>query len=243
MLISRLRELVGRQLRRRIERRALRIICGNEPLKDIVQNARRPGFKYYEPDVTTNVDYSDSLTLYEWVKTRKPKEVLEFGPGVSTLVIAQAMHENGFGRITTLENLEKFHMLAKQNCPEHLQPYIDFRLSPTIKKSYGPFHGVGYEHIPERNYEFVFVDGPNYDANTEFDVDVLEVIARSDTPVSAVIDSRTGSSFIYHLVLGKKFRYRYLTGLGFIDQATKEDLLPYKRIVADAMKRRAFQRL
>lgn len=241
-MISTFRQWAGKRARMFYERRAYNRICRNAALFEILQQARRPGFKYYQPDVTTNIDYTDSLTLYEWIKRHKPKEVLEFGPGVSTLVIAQALHENGFGRVTAIENMEKFFQKAKESCPSRLLPYIDFHLYPVVKKSYGPFNGVGYEHIPDRPYELIFVDGPNYDVSSEFDVDVLDVIAKSETPVCAFVDSRTGSSFMYHLILGNKFKYRYLTGLGYIDSATKKDLLPFKKIIAAAMKRRAFKR-
>jgi len=241
-MISTLRQHAGLALKRYVERRAYMALTKNPALREILQHARKPGFKYYQPDITTNIDYSDSLALYRWIRKHKPKEILEFGPGVSTLIMAQALYENGRGRVTTIENIEKFLVKAKDSCPERLQPYIEYLLIPDVKKRYGPFHGVGYDHIPKRDYELVFVDGPNYDAQSEFDVDVLDVIARSEKPVSAFIDSRTGSSFMYHLILGKKFKYRYLTGLGFIDAATKRDLQPFKKIVATAMKRRAFRR-
>lgn len=240
--IRKVRQMLGKKMRQTVEQRAYETLRKNDALSEILRRGRKPGPEYYDPDITTNVNYSDSLALYTWAKKNKPQEVLEFGPGISTLVIAQALHENGSGRITTIEDVEKFFLKAKNSCPDHLLPYIDFRLSPKIRKNYGPFHGVGYEHIPELPYDLVFVDGPNYDAHLEFDVDVLDVIAKSEKPVSAFIDSRTGSCFMYHLVLGDKFKYRYLTGLGYIDRATKRDLLPFVKIIARAMRKRAFRR-
>ena len=39
----------------------------------------------------TGASYSDYLTLYEQVKSFKPREVVEFGTGITSVVLAQAL--------------------------------------------------------------------------------------------------------------------------------------------------------
>lgn len=55
---------------------------------------------------STGANYFDYWLLYSHIRRTKPREVLELGPGLTTLVIAQALHENGSGRVTAMEDLK-----------------------------------------------------------------------------------------------------------------------------------------
>jgi hypothetical protein len=191
---------------------------------------------------STGAQYSDYWALYSYVRKYKPKEILELGPGITTLVLAQAVKENGEGRITAMEDVPFYFDATQKIIPPELASFIDLRLSPKTKYQYGPFTGVAYTEIPQRQYEFVYVDGPNYEAEKEFDADIIQVIRNAEHPVTAYIDSRTGSCFIYHLLFGSKFRFHYTKRLGIIDRATKRDLRTFNQVVATSMKRREFHR-
>ena len=194
--------------RRILQRHAYRRLARRPELKRILET----------PIGTTGADYSDYWALYAYIRRHRPRHVLEFGPGVTTGIMAQALFENGTGHLTTMEDVPHYHEGAKRSLPDHLRPLIDLRLSPKVEKRYGPFAGIGYQLIPERPYDFVYVDGPDYDKKTAYDVDVLEIIARSDIPVTAMVDYRVGSCFVYQLALGDKFRFSHLRKLGYIDR-------------------------
>ena len=228
-----LRERIARAYRRMAERRGYRRLVRHPPLRHILGIDTG----------TTGADYTDYWALYSYIKKRRPQQVLEFGPGVTTLIMAQALFENGAGQLTSMEDVPHYYEGAKRSIPSHLHPIIDLRLSSKVEKRFGPFVGVGYEHIPERPYDFIFVDGPHYDKRTEYDADILEIIAKSETPITAIIDYRLASCFIYHLALGNKFKYSYLRKLGYIDGATKHSLRDYERIVVEAFKSRCFKRV
>ena len=236
------RDEIGRAVKRHLERRALKKLNQNPTIAEVLAKARPAGPKNYNPNVTTGVDYTDDLTLYNWIKKNKPQEILECGRGVTTSIMAQALLENGGGRITALEDSEEFFEKGKENIHPTVRHLVDYRLTKRITKRYGPFVGVGYEGIPDRPYDFVFIDGPNYDRTAEYDADIFEIVAKSNKPVSAMIDTRTGSCFIYHLVFGDKFRYDYLGRFGFIDGATKDDMRDYLSIISHSMKRREWRR-
>lgn len=178
---------------------------------------------------STGANYYDYWLLYSHIRKHKPKEVLELGPGITTLVIAHALHENGSGRVTAMEDQQKYHDALQAIIPDHLRPFIDHVHSPSHQTHWGPFRGRAYESIPERDYDLVWIDGPNYDRNTEFDVDILPLVSKRDKPITAFVDSRIGSCFIYKLVFGKKFKYDYIRRTGTL-HASRHDMRNYTQI-------------
>ncbi|MDR1943047.1 MAG: class I SAM-dependent methyltransferase [Endomicrobium sp.] len=70
------------------------------------------------------------LKLHEYITNAKPKTVLEFGSGVSTIVICDALSQNNSGRLISVEHLEKFMeetMEVIKN--ENLSSFLDLRLA------------------------------------------------------------------------------------------------------------------
>lgn len=191
---------------------------------------------------STGCNYTDYLALYRYIRTHKPIEVLELGSGLTTSLIAQALKENGSGRLTSMEDTPSYYQETLRSIPLNLKTFVDLRLSPSTEGRYGPFCGILYQNIPERPYDFIFIDGPYCDAEKSFNLDILRILEGTTRPLTAYVDSRTGSCFIYHLVLGTKFSFNYLGRLGIIDRATSKDLKSYKKIVSDSMKRREFKR-
>lgn len=206
-------------LRAWLGERARRKVFANESLRDLVTvNSPSTGANYY-----------DYWLLYSHIRKTKPHEVLELGPGLTTLVIAQALRENGAGRVTAMEDIPKWHDALDRIIPDALRPHIDLRLSPCREMHWGPFRGKAYGEIPERDYEFVWIDGPSYDKTREFDADILEVVARSERPVTAFVDSRLASCFFYKLVFGRRFKHDYVRGLSFL-RASRHDMKSFRDI-------------
>ena len=48
--------------------------------------------------------------------------------------------------------------MAKDILPTHFIKYVDFVLSDVIEDHYSIFRGMRYKNIPNRNYDFVYVD-------------------------------------------------------------------------------------
>ncbi len=107
------------------------------------------------------------------------------------------------------------------------------------------FRGVGYQDVPERPYDFVFVDGPHHIAPSDnyfvFDFDLINVVSRSEVPVFAVVDYRLTSCFVFQQLLGpEKARFDAVLELGFIGPCVREDVNPVTaRAHAGAGARRA----
>jgi hypothetical protein len=178
---------------------------------------------------STGADFYDYWLLYSYIRQAKPREVLELGPGITTLVIAQALSENGSGRVTAIEDVEHYYKALENIIPDKLRSYIELHLSPSHQTNWGPFRGKAYKEIPDRNYDLVWIDGPNYDRQSEFDADILEIVSKSDRPITAFVDSRMGSCFIYSLVFGRKFKFDYIRRIGVL-RACRADMKTYSQI-------------
>ena len=94
--------------------------------------------------------------------------------------------------------------------PRHLKKYIDFVLSEKVEYCYAIFRGVGYKDVPDRPYDFVFVDGPSTlalsDGTRSFDFNYINVVMKSTKPVFGIIDKRLGTSYVFQKIGGGKKR-------------------------------------
>lgn len=86
--------------------------------------------------------WEDLWTLYSIVRAKKPKLVLEYGSGVSTILLAQALWQNGSGRLISLENAPEWVEVTRSRLPDHLREVCALRLSqPVIKTMRGFYDG------------------------------------------------------------------------------------------------------
>ncbi len=229
------------------ERQAEMTLRKNRPLWGLLQD-------YLKNSPSTGCAYSDYLLLYNYIRNRKPKEVLECGTGVSTVVIAYALKENerdyGIkGRVTSMEESPNYYNVALKLFPEResLKSYAEIVLSPVMEDTYHFFRGIRYKDVPLRPYDFVFVDGPDYlcDPKGEiilFNFDFVDIVRKSEKPVGALIDTRTTTCFVYSLLFGDEFRYDYVRKVGIVEPVTKNDLAPVQKIVARSMRAHSFKR-
>jgi len=225
-------------LRYFIEKKNTKLLRNNKGLWDELNN-------YLNKSKSTGCNISDYWEIYKYVRKNKPKEILECGTGVSTVVMAYALIENekeGFhGRITSMESINKYLLMAKKLLPINMNKYVEFVLSPVVEDNYALFRGMRYEKIPkDRNYDFVYVDGPSYfcpkDGSVTFDYDLLHVIKHSNTKVSAIVDKRVSSCYVFQKVLGKeKVKYNAISHLGFIGPCNKFDLLNFDKITPSSV--------
>lgn len=189
---------------------------------------------YLQKTESTGCGYIDYACLYDTVRTTKPIEILECGTGVSTLVIAHALMENEKetgrgGRVTSMEENAAWLDMSRRLLPSQYEKYVAFELSDTIEDCYSLFRGVRYAAIPDRPFDFVFVDGPKYvsplDGSATFDFDYIHVLRNADKPVGCLIDKRLSTVFVLQQLLGlRKVRYSSVTGLGYVEPCSKNDL-------------------
>ena len=196
---------------------------------------------YQKRTISSGASYSDYWLLYSYIRSVQPKEVLECGTGVTTLILAYAMRDNEKnngvrGRITSMESVTECYESARKLMPEHLRPYVDIVFSPKVEDAYYFFRGVRYESVPERSYEFVYIDGPGTSAPSDghktFNCDLIKVVERSAIPVVALIDTRMSTCFVFGLVFKRgKVAYDYRYDVGFVGPVTANDLLSANGVI------------
>lgn len=189
---------------------------------------------YLQKTQSTGCGFIDYAALYREIRKTKPVEILECGTGVSTLVIAFALKENEAetgtrGRVTSMEEHDGWLQMARALLPERYAAYVDFVLSDTIEDRFSVFRGVRYANIPEREYDFVFVDGPKYqspvDGGATFDFDFIHVLRNARKPVGGLVDKRLSTVFVLQQLLGPgKVKYSPVDGLGYVVPSNRDDL-------------------
>jgi predicted O-methyltransferase YrrM len=105
----------------------------------------------------------DLLTfLYRLVLTLKPRQVVECGSGVSSLVIAHAMEASDCGSLVSLEHDEQFRATTRRSLAVHrLQERADVLLAPLTEYELGGDRYLWYT-LPtfDTPIDLLFVDGP-----------------------------------------------------------------------------------
>ena len=214
----------------------LRVIHARNSLNRLKQNRELWSTltEYLLSSESTGCSYSDYWVLYDYIREHKPKEILECGTGVTTVVMAYALmenekHDNVEGRITSMEDQKTWYQQAVKLMPRQLEQYVDFVHSTKREYCYSIFLGVGYQDIPDRTYDFVFIDGPGTtapsDGTRSFDFDYINVVMRSDKLVFGIIYKRLGTCFVLQKVFGvDKLKYDPKLGLGFVGPCTKKDI-------------------
>lgn len=188
----------------------------------------------------TGASYSDYLTLYEQVRAYRPREILECGTGISTVVLAQALRDNAAedggppGRVTSMEDDADWYRTACERLPDAVAGIVDIVHSPKADGFYKCFRGVCYESVPEREYDFVFSDGPDrhspVNGDKLFNLDLINVVRRSERPVRAVVDNHYLTFYVLQKVFGlDKARYSVSHKLMFVGPLTKHDVRHLKK--------------
>lgn len=190
--------------------------------------------KYRATSDVTGVSQSDYLTLYREVRKYKPREILELGTGVSTVVLAHALLDNAaegapLGRITSMEEDIGWYNKAAASIPSELAPLIDLVHSPKIDGTYKIFRGVQYAEIPDRPYDYVFSDGPErhslVNGDKLFDLDLIQVVRRSDRPIRAAVDDHYLTFYVLQKVFGTELAWYSPVGLLMhVGPVTRNDL-------------------
>jgi hypothetical protein len=107
---------------------------------------------------STGVSEADSVALYEAVRERQPRHVLELGAGRSSAVIALAM--SGCGDFVAVEENSNWLADHRRVIPDELLARIELIQRDPIKREIDGMPCGCYRDIPLRPYEFVHVDGP-----------------------------------------------------------------------------------
>ena len=191
--------------------------------------------EYLKKTRSTGCGFIDYWYLYQYVRKNKPSNILECGTGVTTLIMATALLEleaEGYevGKITSMDSNKEYLDMSEGLLPEPLKKYVDFQLSDLVEDFFSVYRGVRYKNIPDRDYDFVFVDGPDYkssiDGTLSFDFDFIYLLRNATHPMAGLVDKRVSTCYVLQQVLGAdNVKYDPVAHLGIIKPCTKKDLI------------------
>lgn len=108
---------------------------------------------------------SDLLAeLSRLVALSKPSTVVELGSGLSTIVVAATLRNNGAGRLISIDHDPGYAHATYQNLElTRLQAHVEITVAPLIKQFFSREKADWYDFskasLPEK-IDLVFVDGP-----------------------------------------------------------------------------------
>jgi len=142
------------------------------------------------PPAAFQPDWVDLCHLYDDVRTFKPKALLEYGSGQSTVVLAKAIADNGGGHLTTLEADLEWAAINRAAIPADLKSYVTIIHSDFHVVSQ---HEVRFSHAPVAAPDFVYLDGPAFPSVTVqmAALDLVDLETNFPAGFRLVIDGRT----------------------------------------------------
>jgi hypothetical protein len=144
--------------------------------------------------ISSGASLSDYYFLHRYILSKRPKQVLEFGAGCTTLVMADALHETG-GHLFSYEDVPQYYVDTDNLIPSALKNCVTLSLVDKSEVEYPPgLWGVRYVEDIAPEVEMVFVDGPFETVNgrTGACLDVLFYL--DTTPTFTSISSLIGNT-------------------------------------------------
>lgn len=140
-------------------------------------------------------EYTDLWFLYRIARKRRPGIILEFGSGCSTLILAQALKENGSGFLYSLDSSPYWTEINNGCIPPILKQFCEIRYSPVIEESYNGTPVFKYADVPDVIPNFVYLDGPPLTERIQVAADLLDIEECFPRDFCMVIDGRIKNAY------------------------------------------------
>jgi hypothetical protein len=161
-------------------------------------------------------DYSDLWFLYRVVRRRKPRCILEFGSGCSTVIMAQALWENqressrgDRGHLYSVDANPYWAKITSNSIPGHLRELCEVFYSPLLEVSYLGTPVYRHSQIPDVVPDLLYLDGPLLTPERQIAVDVLDLEPRFSPGFYMIVDGRKATTEFLLAYLKRKYVYKY----------------------------------
>ncbi len=105
-------------------------------------------------------DYADLFYIYAHIRSKRPRRVLEYGSGVSTLVMAAALGQNGGeGRLVSIEPSEAWARKTRSGLPADLLERVEVIYSPGVPCELEGRSTACFAERPLANPDMIYIDG------------------------------------------------------------------------------------
>lgn len=111
-------------------------------------------------------DPIDLMTLHKYVRLKKPRKIVEYGSGYSTVTIAHAlslnMKENNSPiRFVAIEGNKQWCASSKSRFPVELKKLVEIKYSPASLQVYQGQICHMHDYLPNFSPDFILLDGPS----------------------------------------------------------------------------------
>lgn len=187
-----------------------RAVKGTARYKAGFQLSRRGYLEFLDsrPAGALRPDYADLWFLYGLVRKHRPRVVLEFGSGCSTVVIAQALADNGGGHITSVDAEKTWAEVTSSTVPEELRAYCDVVYSPVVEEEFAGIPVFRHTDVPELRPDFLYLDGPTLNPRVQAAVDPVVMEDRFQDGFVMVVDGRWANVAFLQDHLKRDYRVR-----------------------------------
>ena len=128
---------------------------------------------------------TDLARLHRQVRRQKPAIILEFGSGLSTVIMAQALKRLGNGQIHYLEGSREWSDLVEAAIPGNLKAFVTPHVSTPQTTLVGNQLCLMFDKRPDVSPDLIYLDGPDPEHQAVGEVNGLTFSERP--PVAADI--------------------------------------------------------
>lgn len=158
--------------------------------------------------------WNDLWFLYANTRERRPKVVLEFGSGCSTIVIARALAENAAegapGRLYSLDADPHWGEATRQTMPAELAGHCELSVTRALKVDHAGTNAWRHESVPDVAPDLVYLDGPALAPDRRVAVDVLDMEERLPSGFRLIVDGRLQNCAFLEAHFRRRYRKRYM---------------------------------
>ncbi len=122
----------------------------------------------YLPYTTSSLKFRFLACLINDIVVNDRKAVLEFGSGISTIIVARLIKLNGLDcTITTVDESGEWQEIIKRILKkENLSEYVNFVCAPTelstdLNASYEYNNKTVFDSLGDKKFDLVLIDGPS----------------------------------------------------------------------------------
>ena len=161
---------------------------------------------------STGTKYPTLRLAVKQIQENKPDFILECGTGVSTIVIAECLHQLKqedpaySPLLISMESIDEWHSQAQAILPDKYKEFTSIILGKRELFQLHMFRGYCHSNIPRHDYDFVFLDGPNYKDERGIACCMDSIFVREEISNSkflrGVIDTRVSSVYVHQQLYG-----------------------------------------
>jgi len=153
-------------------------------------------------------EYGDYWFLYKMVRKRKPRIIWEFGSDNSTIILAKALFDNGYGFLYSMDAIEKWSQSTRDSIPVELRRFCQVIYSPVEEVTYNGTPGFRHSILPKIIPNFAYLDGPPLTPERQVAIDLLEIENQLPDDFFLVIDDRKTNTRFLNEHLKRQYVFR-----------------------------------